>query len=182
LVTCSWSEERFERYIDGNVIGAERDRLLAHVDECTSCRGLLEELRVVDGLLIGPRAVELPSDFTSATMAGVHALPEPVAQKPCVAAWLVSFLVAGWALIGAASLIMPTTMLAAGAATVRLSRDVLPAMGAVGHALMHLGSRGNLSTWTAAAAGVVFADCVVVVALLVLLRIARPRFAERLRW
>jgi anti-sigma factor RsiW len=85
-VTCSWCEERFERFIDGLLYDAERARLVSHVDGCANCSGLLEELRVVDALLLGPRTVELPEDFTSATMADVREMALPCARHAPITA------------------------------------------------------------------------------------------------
>ena len=46
---------------------------------------MLDELRVVDALIAAPRHVELPENFTFATMAEVRSLPRPHALKvhPC---------------------------------------------------------------------------------------------------
>jgi hypothetical protein len=181
-VTCSWCEERFERFLDGHVSDAERARLLGHVDSCAPCSGLLEELRVVDGLLIEARTIELPPDFTSATMAEVHALPEPAACPQPVVAWLVSFLVAAWCLIGAASLIMPAAVLTFATGALNIARDVLFAFGGVGRVIAHLPGRANPGSWTVAAGSVVVADALVLVALVAAVRILQPRIAERLRW
>lgn len=181
-MTCSWSEERFERFLDGDVNGPERERLLAHVDACSSCSGLLEELRVVDGLLVVPTPVELPADFVAATMAEVQALPEPVCTNRPVLAWLTSFVVGGWALIAAATLIMPATMIAIGTLWLQVARDIFSAFGGVGHVFGHLGSRGTLSSWTVAAGGIMLADIAVLVAVIAASRILGPRLSGRLRW
>ncbi len=181
-MTCSWCEERFERYLDGLVTDAERTRLLSHVDDCANCRSLLEELRVVDALLLGPNAVELPPNFTNATMAEVQALPKPQACRIPVLASLVSFTVAAWALIGVAFVLAPTTMIAFGELSLDVAHDVLSALGGIGRAIGHLGSRGDLASWTTVAGGVVIADAIVLVAVVAALRFARPLIAERLRW
>jgi hypothetical protein len=182
-VACSWCEERFERFLDGHVVGAERSRMLAHVDSCVACSSLLEELRVVDGLLIAPRPIELPADFVSATMAQVNSLPEPAAHRPHVLAWLVSFIVAAWCLIGATSLIMPATLVAFGSGALDVARTVLFAFGGIGHVVAHVGSRMNPNSWTFAAGGVVVvADLLIVLSLVVAVRVMRPRIGERLRW
>jgi hypothetical protein len=61
-VTCSWCEERFERFLDGHVSDAERARLLGHVDSCAPCSGLLEELRLVAAwCLIGAASLIMPA-------------------------------------------------------------------------------------------------------------------------
>lgn len=173
-MNCSWCEERFERFLDGLLTAAESARLRAHVDACTACYGLLEELRVVDALLLEPRVVELPPNFTFATLACVHALMPPRADRPPVAATLVSYLVGAWSLAGAAFLIAPNAVLAAGETARDTAATVLTAAGGIGHVAVHLGDR--------VAGGVVVADGLLLIALGAALRIARPRIAERLRW
>jgi anti-sigma factor RsiW len=181
-VTCNWCEERFERFVDGACTDAERVRLLAHVDTCNACRGLLEELRVVDGLLLGPRAIELPADFTHATMADVHALPLPQASRRPMLAWLVSFMAGAWCLIGAASLIAPTTVLGTLQTAVHVAHELGGMLGAMGRMLAHIASRGDLASWSTVAGGIVLADVLALALLIAVVRFARPRLTSRLRW
>jgi hypothetical protein len=169
-VTCSWCEERFELFLDDVLTGGERARLLAHVDGCTACLGLLEELRVVDALLLEPRTVELPADFTFATMADVRTLPPPCTQHAPIAATLISYTVAAWSLAGAAVLIAPDEVRAAGRNAWAVGGTVVGAFAGLQHA------------WTTVAGGVVVADAIVLVAVAAALRAARPRIVERLRW
>jgi len=189
-VTCSWCEERFERFLDGDLGAGERTRLLAHVDRCAGCRGLLEELRVVDALLLEPRTVELPPNFTHATMADVRAMPPPCASRAPIAASLVAYIVATWSLAGAALLIAPNAVLGAGRNALVVAGTVLAALAGLQHTFVHLGDRGDVSSWTTVAGGVVIADGVVLVAVAAALRAApfvrlragSPRIAGRLRW
>lgn len=181
-MTCSWCEERFERFLDGDLSDGERARLLAHVDGCDGCRGLLEELRVVDGLLLTPSAVELPSDFTVATMADVHELPLPQARRAPITATLVAYIVGAWSLVGAAFLIVPQHMLALTQNALRAGTTVLGALSGLGHVVARLGDRGDVSSWTTVAGGIIIADGVVLVAVALTLRGLRARSAERLRW
>jgi predicted anti-sigma-YlaC factor YlaD len=181
-VTCSWCEERFERFLDDDLTGAERARLLAHVDACAACRGLFEELRCVDALLLAPRTVELPPNFTHATMADVHALPPPCTRRSPLAASLVAYVVGAWALAGAAVLIAPDAVLGAGKNALAVAGTVLAACAGLEHAVVHLGDRSGVSSWTTVAGGVVLADGLVLVAVAAALRAARLRSAERLRW
>jgi len=178
-VTCSWCEERFERFIDGLLYDAERARLLLHVDSCANCSGLLEELRVVDALLLGPRTVELPEDFTSATMADVREMALPCARHAPITASLVAYIVGAWALVAAAYLIAPDVVLTAGVNVVAASGTILAAIAGLGHAFVHFGDVGS---WTTVAGGVVIADGLVLLAAAVALRVMRPRIVERLRW
>jgi anti-sigma factor RsiW len=181
-VTCSWCEERFERFVDGACTDAERVRLLAHIDTCNACSGLLEELRVVDGLLLEPRAIELPADFTHATMADVHALPLPRTSRRPLLAWLASFIAGAWCLIGAASLIAPKTVLGTLETALHVARELGGMLGAVGRMLAHLASRGDLASWSTVAGGIVLADVLALALLIAVVRFARPRLTSRLRW
>jgi anti-sigma factor RsiW len=181
-VHCSWSEERFERFLDGLLTPGENARLRRHVDACASCYGLLEELRVVDALLLAPRAVELPADFTGATLDRMRAMSAPSAPRLPIAASLVSYMVGAWSLIGAAFLISPTTVLAAGETALDGAKTVLVAAGGLGHVAAHLGDRFVPSTWPTVAGTVAVTDGLLLVALGAALRAARPRIVERLRW
>ena len=181
-MNCDQCRERFERFLDGRVTAVERARMAAHVDACAACRGLLEELRVVDALLRDPRAIELPADFTAATMAGVHALTPPPARRVPLAASLVSYVVAAWSLAGAAFLISPAGVLSAGKTSLAVANTVLVAVAGIGHVVVHLGDRGDVRSWTTLAGGVAIADGLLLAAIGAALRAARPRIVERLRW
>ena len=80
-MNCSWCEERFERFLDGLLTAGESAALRRHVDACGACYGLLEELRVVDALLLEPRSVELPPNFTFATLACVRTMARPHVRR-----------------------------------------------------------------------------------------------------
>ncbi len=179
---CSWCEERFERFIDGELSDGERARLLAHVDTCDACRGLLEELRVVDALLLTPRAIELPENFTVATMADVKALPHPCPLRTPLAATLIAYVVGAWSLLGAAALIAPQHVIAACQSIFAVAGTVMAAFGGLWHTFVHLGDRSGLGSVTTLAGGALLADGIVLVAGVLLLRAARPLIAERLRW
>ena len=166
-MTCSWSEERFERFLDGDLAPGERALLVAHVDGCDACRSLLEELRVVDALLLQPRAVEPEPNFTFATMAEVRELPPPAAPTSHLPAFLVCYVVAAWLLIGAECLLAPHTMRVLGETSLDVARTVVVALGGVWHVAIHLGDRGELSSWTTFAGGIVLADLMLAVAIVV---------------
>jgi hypothetical protein len=181
-VNCSWCEERFERFLDGRLTAAESARLRAHVDACAGCYGLLEELRVVDALLLEPRGIDLPPNFTFATLACVRSMAPPRVRRAPVAATLAAYLAGTWSLVGAAFLIAPNAVLAAGETTRDTAATVITAAGAIGHVAAHLGDRLVPASWPTVAGGVVVADGLLLIALGAALRIARPRIAERLRW
>lgn len=179
---CSWCEERFERFLDGHLTPGEHCRLLAHVDRCDACRSLLEELRVVDALLLAPRTVELPPNFTVATMADVRAMPPPLCRHAPIAASLIAYVVGAWSLVLAALLISPDAVLGAGRSALGAAGTLVAALGGLQHTVVHLGDRGDMSSWTTVAGGVVIADGIVLVAVVAAVRAVRPRIVERTRW
>jgi hypothetical protein len=178
-VSCSSSEALFEAYLDDVLLPAQRARLLAHLNVCGRCKGVLDELRVVDALLIGPRELELPQNFTFATMAEVRSLPRPHVSRAPVYAYVVSYLVAAWLLIGAGFLLASTAMRAFGETALDVSAQIARTIGLVGHAGARVvGDFGALGTLLGAA---VVLDAVLAVALVVGFTVLRPRLAERLR-
>ena len=178
-MSCSSSEDLFEGYLDGTLLPARRARLLAHLASCGACKGVLEELRVVDALIASPRHVELPANFTFATMAEVRSLPRPHATSAPVYAYLVSYLVAAWLLIGAGFLFAATAMRAFGETALDASASLARVFGIVGHAGARIaGDFGALGTLLGAA---IVLDVAVVLALVVGFTVVRPRLAEHLR-
>ena len=178
-MSCNSSEALFERYLDNTLLPAQRARLLAHLSGCGRCKGVLEELRVVDALIASPREVELPQNFTFATMAEVRSLPRPHVSPAPVYAYLVSYLVAAWLLIGAGFLLAFPTMRAFGETTLDVSAQIARSFGVLGHAGARvLGDFGALGTFLGAA---ILLDIFVALALIVGFTVVRPRLAGRLR-
>ncbi len=180
-MSCSSSEALFERYLDDTLLPAQRARLLAHLNRCGRCKGVLDELRVVDALLAAPRAVELPANFTFATMAEVRSLPRPhVSSNRFVLAYVVSYLIAAWLFAGAGFLLAGGVMRALGETALDGSAQVIRTFGALGHAGARVaGDFGSLTTFVGAA---IVIDVAFVLALVVGFAVVRPRLAERLRW
>ncbi len=178
-MNCTWCEERFERFLDGELTPRDRAALVSHVDHCRECRVVLEELRVVDALLMTPREVTLAPNFTYATMAEVHAIGTPARPRSMLAAYLVSYTVAAWLLIGAACVLEPGTMHAVQAALTALGGSLAGAFGGVGHAVSRLADRtGNAPL---AIGAVVTFNLLLVLGVWGAVGIMRPRVAERLR-
>ncbi|MDP9104493.1 MAG: zf-HC2 domain-containing protein [Candidatus Eremiobacteraeota bacterium] len=178
-MSCSSSEDLFEAYLDGTLFPAQRARLLSHLSQCGACKGLLDELRVVDALISSPRHVELPVNFTFATMAEVRSLPRPHVSSVPVYAYLVSYLVAAWLLIGAGFLFASTAMRAFGETALDVSATFARVFGIIGHAGARVaGDFGALGTLLGAA---IVLDVAVVLALVVGFTVVRPRLVEHLR-
>ena len=108
-----------------------------------------------------------------------HLIP---ATGATLAASLVAYVVAAWSLAGAALLIAPNVVLGAGRNALVGATTVFAALAGLQHAFVQLGNRGDMSSWTTIAGGVVIADGIVLVAVVATLRAVRPRIAGRLRW
>src|SRR5438270_690759 len=77
---------------------------------------------------------ELPANFTFATMAEVRSLPRPHVSRAPVFAYLVSYLIAAWLLIGGGFLLAPSATFAVAESTLDASGQLVRTFGAVGHA------------------------------------------------
>jgi hypothetical protein len=88
-------------YVDGALPGAACAQLVAHLDGCRACSGLLEEVRVVDALLVTARPLEPPPNFTFRVMAEVRALPSPRLRRASALGVVATYLAFAWLLIGA---------------------------------------------------------------------------------
>lgn len=180
-MNCSWSEERFEAFLDGELDALGRARLIGHVDACGACRALLEELRCVDALLLRPRRVGLSPAFTHATMAAVHAMPAPAPRRVPLLAFAVCYLVGAWLLIAAAFLIAPQTLRALAETLIDLARTIVDTAGGLGHVFTRLQARGSLGSLVLFVGVVLLLETFLGLAFTVGIRAARPRLAERLR-
>ncbi|MFN2461542.1 MAG: zf-HC2 domain-containing protein [Candidatus Velthaea sp.] len=179
-MNCSSSEALFERFLDGELVPRDRARLLAHVDACAACRGVLEELRVVDALLLTPRDVKLAPNFTFATMAEVRALPQPRPHRAPVLAYLVCYLTATWLLIAAAFVLAPQTMHALGTTLLDAAASVANAFGGVGRVAARLVDRDGTGVGALLGA-LLFLDVTLAAMFGAALVYVRPRVLERLR-
>jgi hypothetical protein len=179
-MNCSSAEALFDPFLDGELAAAQHGGLVAHVDRCADCRGVLEELRVVDALLIQPRHVELAPNFTFATMAEARALRAPQPDRPPIRAYLVSYLAGAWLMAGAGLLLAPQMMHALAGTTLDIARSIADAVGGLGAVIARLFDRdGNVLT--ALLGGLLVLDAVLVAAFGFALKYVRPRLVERLR-
>ena len=178
-MSCNSSEALFEAYLDDTLIPAQRARLLAHLKGCGACKGVLEELRAVDALLAAPRQIDLPENFTFATMAEVRSQARPHVSHAPLFAYLVSYLAAAWLLIGAGFLLASTAMRAFGETSLDVARELVRAFASLGHAGARLaGDFGTVGTFVGAA---LVLDGAVVATLIVGFAVLRPRLVGRLR-
>jgi len=179
-VNCKSAERAFEAFLDGTLPARERAALLAHVDTCDPCRGLLEELRVVDALLLTPREIRLAENFTFATMAEVRAQPRPQRPRSHAGAFAVAYLAAAWLLIGAIALLAPQTMHVLAAATVGFARSVVFAFGGAGSAVASLFGHSPVTVPIAAALALAI-EVALAAGIGGAIRYVRPRLVERTR-
>ncbi len=179
-MSCNSSENLFEGYLDETLAPAARARLLAHLAGCGRCKGLLDELRVVDALIATPRQVELPENFTFATMAEVRSLPRPHASSAPAYAYLISYLAAAWLLIGAGFAFAPSALRAFGQTALSVSAS----FARTAELFFHAGSRvlGDFGSLSALFGAVMLLDVTIAFALIAAFVILRPRMAERSRW
>ena len=98
---CATSEERFEGLLEGTLAPAQRVEVEAHVQTCPHCASVLEELRVVDALLLTPRKLEPPPNFTFKAMAEIRTLPSPARSRSRWPWLFVVYLLLSWMGIGA---------------------------------------------------------------------------------
>jgi predicted anti-sigma-YlaC factor YlaD len=96
---CSSCEPLLDEYVEGLIAPAARARIDAHLAECLDCRELLEELRVIDALLLQPRAIEPAPNFTFAVMAEVRSQPPPHVPKGPGLAVFAAYLAFAWVAI-----------------------------------------------------------------------------------
>lgn len=178
-MNCNSSEAQFTGLIEGTLPAPMRTAVLAHVDRCAACSSVLEELRVIDALLLAPREATLAPNFTFKIMAEVAAQPLPRPHRTPVAAFIVSYIVGAWMLVG---------LFALGAGP-RAPAFIAAAQGQVGTlyaavaGFSHVTGRGfshGLGTLTALLGGVLVLDVMLALAVLVAYFVIRPRIAERI--
>jgi len=98
---CSFFEPLLDAYVEGELSPVRRAQVARHLETCARCGELLAELRVIDALLVRPRLLETAPNFTFKTMAEVRALAPPRAGHASQLAILATYIVFGWAAIGA---------------------------------------------------------------------------------
>jgi predicted anti-sigma-YlaC factor YlaD len=179
-MSCSSAEAFFEAFLDGKLTEAQRAGLLAHVDGCAACRGVLEELRVVDGLLNTPREVPLAPNFTFATMAETRAMCSPTHHQAPIRAYVVSYLAGAWLIAAAALLFAPQTMHALSGTVLDLARSIAEAIGGFGSMIARWLARGG-NVLPALLGALLALDVLLVTVFGFALKYMRPRLAERLR-
>lgn len=176
---CSSCEPLLDRYIEGTLKPAQMRAIGEHLRTCEHCRGLMDEVKVIDGLLATTPVPELPQNFTFAVMAEVNSMPAPRARQHPVWSFLVLYSAAVWAAAVAGMVVTGTS-----------PRTVLAAIGAglakaglVSAAFSSTLSNGLTHTMPGLAAfgfGVLVIDMAIACAFALLYFVVRPRLAARL--
>jgi anti-sigma factor RsiW len=178
---CSASEARFEALLDGRLSAPQRRLLDAHLDRCARCRGILEELRVIDALLLTPRRLEPAPNFTFKTMAEIRSMPPPKPMRPRFPLWMLFafYLAASWTGIGAWLAFGRPDAHAVLAVGVGIAQHVAGAVAGIAHALSG-GFGYGYSGVAGAVAVVLILDLAAMAAVLFLALVVRPRLLRRL--
>jgi len=69
---CSWTQERIEAYIDGELTPAEQDRLEAHAATCATCAAELEDARRLISALRTLPSLTCPNAVSQALQDRIH--------------------------------------------------------------------------------------------------------------
>jgi len=178
-VRCSSCEPLLDRYIEGTLTPRQMIDITAHLRGCNSCGELLQEIKVVDGLLATTSAPDLAENFTFAVMAEVRAMPAHKARAHPIWSFLILYPAAAW-VAGILAMVLtgtsPSTVIAS-------ISNVLTGIGAASsgvsagfsHSLGHF-----TPTLAAFGAGVLVIDVALGCAFALLYFVVRPRLAARL--
>jgi len=96
---CSSCNSLFDHYLEGSLSTPQLLQISAHLDTCAKCPDILEELKVVDGLLATVSAPEPVPNFTFAVMAEIRTMPQPASSRYNVATLLGGYVIIAWAII-----------------------------------------------------------------------------------
>jgi anti-sigma factor RsiW len=156
----------FEGLLDGALTSRTQAALCAHLDRCTDCQGLLEELRVVDALLLRTSVFELSENFTTQTMAAMEQLPTPRPAQRALWSLLGAYLATAWLMIALALVFDGAQARAILGGAFSIAGGEIAALGSLAHGLLHTFD-SSLSSLTAVSIGALVLDMIVGVALVV---------------
>jgi anti-sigma factor RsiW len=97
-VRCASCKVLLDDYVDGTLPAHRAKHVRRHLDECSSCAPLLEELRVVDALLLAACIPKPPADLTFRVMAEVRGLPAHRVRHAAFLSIGATYLAFAWAL------------------------------------------------------------------------------------
>lgn len=97
---CSSCKPLLDRYSEATLPAQQMAQISAHLQTCGECAAVLEELKVVDGLLTTLSPPQAPEpNFTFAIMAEVRSMPVPVTRRTNVLALAGIYTLVAWAII-----------------------------------------------------------------------------------
>lgn len=176
---CSSCEPRLDRFVEGTLTPREMADVSAHLRSCEHCRALLDELKVVDGLLFTTRVPELAPNFTFAVMAEVNALPAPRARQHPLWSFLALYSAAAWVAVVAGMVLTGTHP----ATVLNIVSSALSKAGVVSGAAASSVSQGlahTMPTLAAFSVGVLIIDITIACAFAAVYLFVRPRLAAQL--
>lgn len=169
---CSSSRLLFEGLLDGVLTARAHTSLVTHLECCTDCSGLLEELRVVDALLLRVPVSEPPTNFTQRTMAELAGVPPPRPAAIPVVELLTAYLSAAWLMFALALIFDGVQARGVLATAFGIWSAEVAAIGSLGHGLFR-SFAASLSGLTAVSVGTLALDVVAGLALIVVYRAMR---------
>ncbi|GAC1657649.1 MAG: hypothetical protein NVS9B12_09820 [Vulcanimicrobiaceae bacterium] len=175
---CSSCKPLLGRYFEGT-LGPQAAAVAAHLEGCAACATLLDELKVVDGLLATVRSPLPAPNFTFAVMAEVRSLPLPIVPRTHMGALLGGYVVIAWAIIALwMHLAGVTAQSALPNAADAFSQAVNTAHALAGGAMSSFGHGAPLVTTFVL--GALALDVCVAAGVYILYVIVRPRLAAQL--
>ncbi len=178
-MNCSSFEPKLVPLVEGELTPRDRAAVLAHVEACTVCARLLEDVRIVDGLLLQARRIEPAENFTYRAMAEIRSMPPPRTRRLRWSLYVAAYLGVAWLAILAAAVFGGHLI---GATFASAANASAAAAAGLDH-LVHAGLRGfghGLSSLTAMTIGVLVFDAALALAIALVYTVVRPRLAARL--
>jgi anti-sigma factor RsiW len=168
-----------DRFIEGTLPPHQMRNVAEHIEECDDCRALLEEVKVIDGLLATTRVPGLPENFTFAVMAELNSMPAPRARQHPVWSFLVLYSAAVWAAVVAA-MVFTGTSPGVAIATISTAIGKVGLLASAFTAGISHGMTHAMPSLAAFGFGVLIIDIAIACAFALLYFIVRPRLAARL--
>jgi len=176
-VRCSSCELLLDRYVEGTLSRRQMTAVAKHLGSCADCLALLEELKVVDGLLFTTQALDLPPNFTFKVMSEARTVPAPKAPPIRVWSFLALYVASAWVLL-VLWLATTGTNVRVVADTVALSATRLN--GALGAVYSSAHGAANQTVLFAFGTFALALDAAIAGAAIFFFLVVRPRLAARL--
>lgn len=130
---CSSCETMLDRYLDGALSPRWTASVAAHLRTCVDCSALLEEVKVVDGLLATVKRPPLPENFTFAVLAHARTMPVPQPRRISAVAVLTFYVIAAWIASAWLFAAWRNPLFASAANVAAIARSVAGPLGALTH-------------------------------------------------